>query len=249
MENYSEFVNGYLNKEKLANSKFPSNTEFNQNIKNDLNSKFTLGIGLSKIDSNNNEANDNNNCTEEKIIKVIEESEINSQKPNIIKLKFVDEDEFNKDKSNNNKLKKRIKRKRIINRIKKEKYNIKIIRFNINNIELDYKEIFLKIFSAYKNNKNKFIYIKYYISNIICFNSKYIIDIFRRIVNNNKLISYNHSKDNILFSLKENKNVNITFLANCIIIFYKDRGKLIEFIYPYGFIISNKEFLDYLLSL
>ena len=25
MENYSEFVNGYLNKEKLANSKFPSN--------------------------------------------------------------------------------------------------------------------------------------------------------------------------------------------------------------------------------
>ena len=249
MENYSEFVNGYLNKEKLANSKFPSNIEFNQNIKNDLNSKFTLGIGLSKIDSNNNEANDNNNCTEEKIIKVIEESEINSQKPNIIKLKFVDEDEFNKDKSNNNKLKKRIKRKRIINRIKKEKYNIKIIRSNINNIELDYKEIFLKIFSAYKNNKNKFIYIKYYISNIICFNSKYIKDIFRRIVNNHKLISYNHSKDNILFSLKENKNVNITFLANCIIIFYKDRGKLIEFIYPYGFIISNKEFLDYLLSL
>ena len=186
MENYSEFVNGYLNKEKLANS---------------------------------------------------------------------DEDEFNKDKSNNNKLKKRIKRKRIINRIKKEKYNIKIIRFNINNIELDYKEIFLKIFSAYKNNKNKFVYIKYYISNIICFNSKYIKDIFRRIVNNNKLISYNHSKDNILFSLKENKNVNITFLTNCIIIFYKDRGKLIEFIYPYGFIISNilyrlnKEFLDYLLSL
>ena len=246
MENDIKFGDGYLNDEKLSNSNFSSNIEFNQNIKNDLNSKFTLGIGLSKIERNNknNEVNDNSDYTEEKIIEAID-----GQIPNIIKLKIVNEDEFNKDKSNNNKLKKRIKRKRIINRIKKEKYNIKIIRFNINNIELDYKEIFLKIFSAYQNNKNKFVYIKYYISNIICFNSKYIKDIFRRIVNNHKLISYNHSKVNILFSLEENKNVNITFLTNCIIIFYKDRGKLIEFIYPYGFIISNKEFLDYLLSL
>ena len=258
MENYLKFIGEDSNKEKLENSKFPSNTEFNQNNKNDSNSKFTFGIKISTIQrkNKNNEGNDSNNSSEKKVINEIDDSDKNSQKPIIINLKFVNEEEFNKDKSNNNKLKKRIKRNRIMKRRKNIIYNIKIIRFNINNIKLDYIKIILKCFSANKNIENKFLYIISFISNIICFNSNYNFkDIFRRIVNTYIIVSYNHSRINILFSLKENESGNITFLTNCIIIFYIDRGKMIEFIYPYGFIISNilyklnKDFLYYLLSL
>ncbi len=134
-------------------------------------------------------------------------------------------------------------------------YNSKVIRFNINNIKLDYKKIISKKISTYKNIETKILPIISFISNIICFNSKYIfIDIFRKIINNDIKINYNNSRINILFSLEENENVYITLLTNNLIIFYNDRGKMIEIIYPYGFIISkllykiNKYSLGYLLS-
>ena len=257
MGNYLEFINEDKNKEKLEDSKFSSNIEFNQNNKNDSNSKFTFGIKLSSIPckTKNNEVNDNNNCSEKEIINEIGGSNKNNQKAIIINLKFVSNEEFNKDKSNDKKQKKRIKRGRVMSRIKDKMYNSKVIRFNINNIKLDYKKIISKKISTYKNIETKILPIISFISNIIYFNSKYIFtDIFRKIINNDIKINYNNSRINILFSLEENENVYITLLTNNLIIFYNDRGKMIEIIYPYGFIISkllykiNKYSLGYLLS-
>ena len=176
MGNYLEFINEDKNKEKLEDSIFSSNIEFNQNNKNDSNSKFTFGIKLSAIpcETKNNEVNDNNNCSEKEIINEIGDSNKNTQKATIINLKFVSNEEFNKDKSNDKKQKKRIKRGRVMSRIKDKMYNSKVIRFNINNIKLDYKKIISKKISTYKNIETKILPIISFISNIICFNSKYI---------------------------------------------------------------------------
>ena len=266
MGNYIEFLDNNLNKErenenqieKYQTCKFSSNIESLQKNKNDSNSRFTFG-GISTIPSKNknNEVNSNNdNCTEKALLKQIGEPKKNIQKSSSIIIKLINgelnNNNFNNDKSSKN----RKERNNKMSLRKNSKANIKIIRFNIDNINPDFMKILLKRFSINKNIENKFLYIISIISNILSFKSKYcFIDIFRILVNNNILMSYNHSRIDIFSLLEENEFVYVTFLTSCIKIFFNYRGNMVGFSYPYGFIVSNIlfkfniDFLGYLISL
>ena len=109
-----------------------------------------------------------------------------------------------------------------------------------NSINLDLNKILLRILSSEENNENKLLYITSFISNIISFNSKYSYnDIFPLLLSKKIEINYNCANIKIFSVLNNNENVYITFLAKSAMIFIKDRGKMIVYNYPYGFIVSN----------
>lgn len=205
------------------------------NSKDEVNSKYFPCKEISDIQPTirNNETNNKNNSINSMISEI---NDSNMQKPFQIKLRLMNIEPNN---INSNKLKTIVKRSTVRNRVKINKL-IKIIKFNSQNVNLDLNKILLRILSSEENNENKLLYITSFISNIISFNSKYSYnDIFPLLLSKKIEINYNCANIKIFSVLNNNENVYITFLAKSAMIFIKDRGKMIVYNYPYGFIVSN----------
>ena len=196
------------------------------NSKDEVNSKYFPCKEISDIQPTirNNETNNKNNNTINSMVSQI--GDYNMQKPFQIKLRLmnIEPNDINST---------------VRNRVKIIKL-IKIIKFNSQNVNLDLNKILLRILSSEENNENKLLYITSFISNIISFNSKYSYnDIFPLLLSKKIEINYNCANIKIFSVLNNNENVYITFLAKSAMIFIKDRGKMIVYNYPYGFIVSN----------
>ena len=243
IDEYIELIDQYLqiqDKEKNCQlEKLSLNSDVKQsknNNKDEVNSKYFTCKEISDIQPTirNNETNNKNNNTINSMVSQI--GDYNMQKTFQIKLRLMN---IEPNDINSNKLKSLVKRSKVRNRVKIIKL-IKIIKFNSQNINLDLNKILLRILSSEENNENKLLYITSFISNIISFNSKYSYnDIFPLLLSKKIEINYNCTNIKIFSALNNNENVYITFLAKSAMIFIKDRGKMIVYNYPYGFIVSN----------